>query len=170
MNRQDVLTPESLPTSFLDDLRELEAAYCRHDDPIRQSGLSGGSQRWREERKPILDAVDSDGDFLDVGCATGFFLNGIKMHSAWEVYGTDFGEDAVRVAREGLGLDVRLGELSDIGFDDAFFDYIHVNNVLEHVRDPVVLLRECRRIIKPDGKLFLSVPNGRNDSLDLIAF
>ena len=55
------MTPESLPPTFLDDLRELEAAYCRHDDPVCQSGFGGGSQRWREEREPI---VDTDGDFL----------------------------------------------------------------------------------------------------------
>lgn len=110
------------------------------------------------------------GKFLDVGCATGFFINGIRTHSNWEVYGTDFGESAVRFARENLGLNVVQGDLDAAAFPDAFFDYVHVNNVLEHVLTPVVLLKECRRIIKPDGVLFLSVPNGFNDGLDLIDF
>ena len=51
------MTPESLPPTFLDDLRALEAAYCRHSDPICQSGFGGGSKRLREEREPIVDAV-----------------------------------------------------------------------------------------------------------------
>lgn len=110
------------------------------------------------------------GKFLDVGCATGFFINGIRKHSNWEVYGTDFGESAVRFAHEKLGLNVVQGDLADAAFPDAFFDYVHVNNVLEHVLNPVSLLKECRRIIKPDGIFFLSVPNGFNDSLDLIDF
>jgi SAM-dependent methyltransferase len=110
------------------------------------------------------------GRFLDVGCATGFFLQGIRDHCAWDVYGTDVGESAVRFARERLHLDVRQGELADAAFPDAFFDYVHVNNVLEHVLRPAALLRECRRVIRPGGTLFLSVPNGYNDSRDLIAF
>jgi 2-polyprenyl-3-methyl-5-hydroxy-6-metoxy-1,4-benzoquinol methylase len=110
------------------------------------------------------------GKFLDVGCATGFFINGIRRHSNWEVYGTDYGESAVRYAREKLGLTVVQGDLVDAAFPDAFFDYVHVNNVLEHVLNPIQLLKECRRIIKPDGVFFLSVPNGFNDSLDLIDF
>jgi 2-polyprenyl-3-methyl-5-hydroxy-6-metoxy-1,4-benzoquinol methylase len=112
----------------------------------------------------------ANGKFVDVGCATGFFINGIKSHSNWDVYGTDFGEGAVRFAREHLGLKVVQGDLADARFPDSFFDYVHVNNVLEHVRNPVSLLMECRRIIKPDGIFFLSVPNGFNDSLDLIDF
>ena len=147
-------------------LQELQDFYSgeyydfqRHKEEGKGMAFAAGLKRWRKH-----------GRFLDVGCATGYFLNGVKQHSGWEVYGTDFGEDAVRNARDELGLDVRHGELTDAGFDAEFFDYVHVNNVLEHVREPLALLRECRRIIKPDGKFFLSVPNGRNDSLDLYDF
>ncbi len=129
----------------------------------------------REQGKGMAFAArlrrwEEKGEFLDVGCATGFFIDGIRKHSGWGVHGTDFGESAVNFAREKLGLDVRLGNLSDAGFPDGYFDYVHVNNVLEHVLDPVSLLKECRRVIKPDGTFFLSVPNGFNDSLDLIDF
>ncbi len=131
--------------------------------------------RWREEGKGMafarrLKRWKEAGRFLDVGCATGFFINGIKNHSHWEVFGTDFGESAVKFARESLELNVRSGDLYDAGFPDSYFDYVHVNNVLEHVLEPVSLLKECRRVIKPDGIFFLSVPNGFNDSLDLIDF
>ncbi|MGA2622449.1 MAG: class I SAM-dependent methyltransferase [Bacteroidota bacterium] len=131
--------------------------------------------RSREEGKGMAFAArlkrwKKTGRFLDVGCATGFFINGIRNNSDWEVFGTDFGRSAVRCARETLHLNVVEGDLADAGFPDAFFDYVHVNNVLEHVLDPLSLLRECRRIIKPGGIYFLSVPNGYNDSLDLIEF
>lgn len=65
---------QSLPESHLANIRSLEQAYLAHDDPIRQSGFSGGAERWQIERSPLLDAVDSDGDFLDVGCANGYLL------------------------------------------------------------------------------------------------
>lgn len=131
--------------------------------------------RWRQERGGAAFAGQlkrwrKKGMFLDVGCAAGFFIHGIREHSAWEVYGIDFGESAVRYAREELDLEVRLGELTDAGYEGGYFDYIHINNVLEHVLDPVAMLRECRRIIKPDGRLCLSVPNGFNDSRELIDY
>jgi SAM-dependent methyltransferase len=139
------------------------------------SGSYYDFEKSREEGKGMAFARrllrwKPSGRFLDVGCATGFFINGIRRHSHWEVYGTEFGESAVRFAREKLGLNVVRGNLKDAAFPDAFFDYVHVNNVLEHVLDPVSLLRECRRILKPDGVFFLSVPNGFNDTLDLIEF
>ena len=129
--------------------------------------------RGREEGKGMafahrLKKWKKKGRFVDVGCATGFFINGIRNNSEWEVYGTDFGESAVRYARDVLKLNVVRGDLADARFPDAYFDYVHVNNVLEHVLDPLSLLAECRRIIKPDGVFFLSVPNGSNDCLDLI--
>jgi 2-polyprenyl-3-methyl-5-hydroxy-6-metoxy-1,4-benzoquinol methylase len=151
------------PMPSVQQLQEFySAAYYDHD-------------KWREEGKGMAFAKRlmkwrTAGNFLDVGCAAGFFINGIQKHSQWRVYGTDFGESAVRYARETLNLDVRHGDLADVHFPDAFFDYVHVNNVLEHVLEPVSLLKECRRIVKPDGIFFLSVPNGFNDSLDLIDF
>lgn len=110
------------------------------------------------------------GKLLDVGCANGFFINGIRRNSDWAVYGVDFGSAAVRFAREELKLDVVAGDLTETDFADAEFDFVHVNNVLEHVLDPLAVLRECRRILKPGGTMYLSVPNGYVDSRELITY
>jgi 2-polyprenyl-3-methyl-5-hydroxy-6-metoxy-1,4-benzoquinol methylase len=110
------------------------------------------------------------GKFLDVGCATGFFINGIRASSDWEVFGVDFGKAAVKFASEELGLNVVAGDLTETDYPDQFFDFVHINNVLEHVLKPTEVLSECRRIIKPDGTMYLSVPNGFVDSRDLIRF
>ena len=59
------------PAGFLEDARGLKAAYLTSDDPIRQSGFGGGRGRWVSERSPLVEAIDADGDFLDVGCANG---------------------------------------------------------------------------------------------------
>lgn len=165
------------------DLRQCNHCKAAYFDPLPTvdhlerfySAAYYDFDRWHEEAKGSIYAsklkrLKRTGTFLDVGCATGFFINGIDRNSEWEVYGVDFGEAAIRYARETLKLNVREGDLRDAQYPDQFFDYIHVNNVLEHVPDPVVLLKECRRIIKPDGHLFLSVPNGTNDRRNLIAF
>lgn len=68
------MDPEALERWFTEKKRTLEQEYLRHEDPIRQSGFSGGPERWHSERSPILAAIDEDGDLLDVGCANGYLL------------------------------------------------------------------------------------------------
>jgi SAM-dependent methyltransferase len=52
-----------------------------------------------------------------------------------------------------------LGELEDQHYQDETFDAIVMKHLIEHVRDPVRLLAECRRILKPGGMLLLLTPN-----------
>lgn len=103
------------------------------------------------------------GRFLDVGCAAGFFLDGVKRHSGWECLGQEYSPDAAAYARQRFGLEVRSGTLQQAAFEEACFDYIHCNNVMEHERDPLGLLIELRRILRPGGTLKVVVPNGRVD-------
>ncbi len=61
-----------------------------------------------------------------------------------------------------LDLDVRAGdvEAEPLPFPDDSFDIVLFNEVLEHLRiDPVGALREVRRVLRPNGRLFLSTPN-----------
>lgn len=55
----------------------LAAAYLASDDPLRQSGFSGGRDRWERLRRPVADAVDRSGSFLDIGCANGALLDDV---------------------------------------------------------------------------------------------
>jgi SAM-dependent methyltransferase len=97
----------AFPKDYLRKLKALEPAYLAHDDPIRRSGFSGGPARWRAEREPILDAVHSNGDFIDIGCANGFLLECLV---AWArergielvPHGLDLGERLIELARKRL--------------------------------------------------------------------
>ncbi len=92
---------------FLEKSQELEAAYLRSEDPIVQSGFSGGRERWVAERSPVVEAIDRDGDFLDVGCANGLFAADIvdwasERGHTLTPHGVDLGAGSVELARERL--------------------------------------------------------------------
>jgi SAM-dependent methyltransferase len=98
---------DRLPEEFLQQLREVEQAYLSTDDPIRQSGFLAGPDRWRRERSIILEAVEGDGDFLDVGCANGYLLECLLAWAkqrgiALTPFGVDQGAGLIELARQRL--------------------------------------------------------------------
>lgn len=76
----------------------------------------------------------------------------------WQVEGVDFDPKGVRNA-QAKGLTVHLGDLDRQGYPDDSFDAVAMSHVIEHVPDPSALLRECRRILKPGGRLVVLTPN-----------
>lgn len=101
------MTNSALPEEFLGALRELEESYLQETDPIRQCGFGGGAERWRRERGLILEAVDCDGDFLDVGCANGYLLECLVEWATTRgislvPFGLDQGSRLIEVAKRRL--------------------------------------------------------------------
>jgi 2-polyprenyl-3-methyl-5-hydroxy-6-metoxy-1,4-benzoquinol methylase len=116
--------------------------------PVRRRGL-GGDVRFLAARP--------GGRLLDVGCGSGdwiMFMRGL----GWQVNGNDFDANAVKTAR-GRGLDVECGSLEQQNYATGAYDAVTLSHVIEHVPDPVQTLAECRRILKPGGKLVLFTPN-----------
>ncbi len=108
-----------------------------------------------------LNRFKPTGRFLDVGCALGHFIDSIRERCGWEVAGLEFGADAAAFARNSLGLDVRSGELAQADFKPASFDFIHINNVVEHVRNPAALLdRDRTSGPQSQWSYFLYLPPG----------
>jgi 2-polyprenyl-3-methyl-5-hydroxy-6-metoxy-1,4-benzoquinol methylase len=97
------------------------------------------------------------GRLLDVGCGSGEWLFAMQQRD-WQVEGIDFDENAVNVAVQ-RGLRVHCNSLEQHGFPDNYFDAVTSNHLIEHVPDPVQLLVECARILKPGGKLVILTPN-----------
>lgn len=96
-----------LPDAFVERVQGLQDSYLASDDPIRQSGFGGGAERWKAEREPILEAVDGDGTFVDVGCANGYLLECLvawAKERGFELtpFGVDLGPRLVAAARKRL--------------------------------------------------------------------
>lgn len=112
-------------------------------------------------RKAVRAARVSPGDrVLDIGAKWGGFGQGVRsMGLEIDYTGLDLSEENVRKATE-LGLDVRLADASQpLPADDHEYDCVICLELLEHLPTPIFLLGEIRRVLKPEGRAVLSVPN-----------
>lgn len=141
----------------------LEGAYLSATDPAAQSGKSGGLERWELGRKPIAQAIDRDGAFLDVGCANGLLMESMVRWCAergrrLEPYGLDISERIADLAR------VRLPQWRDrIFVGNALgwrpprrFDFVRTE--LEYVpryRAPELVAHLLRHVTAPGGRLIV---------------
>jgi len=99
---------------------------------------------------------------LDVGCGTGTISLELQRRG-FEVYGIDFSSVGIQRARE-KGINAIECDLDKDGipFENSFFDVVWAGDVVEHVFDPLFLLKEINRVLKYDGKILLSTPNDIN--------
>jgi len=92
------------------------------------------------------------GRVLDVGCGIGDM---VKYRPG--CVGVDVNELNVDFCRR-RGLEAYLMPFDQLPFDTASFDSLLLDNVLEHLSDPVPLLNEIKRVMRPDGFLVIAVP------------
>jgi len=123
------------------------------------TGLRRFEKKWRRRGDSLfLDRGAPGRKLLDVGCGNGEFLARMRQQG-WEVEGVEIDAKAIEWARAKHGLMVHQGPLERLQFPGDMFDAITMNHVIEHVHDPVLLLRECLRIQKPEGSLVVATPN-----------
>jgi len=110
------------------------------------------------KRLKTIERYVAQGRLLDIGCATGFFLD-LARSEGWEVAGTEVSDFGARLARERFDLDVCLGTLKELRFDAGAFDVVTMWDVIEHVVDPLGELEEVWRILGDGGLLSLITPD-----------
>lgn len=121
--------------------------------------LGGWQGWWLGERSAAFAWVPANSRVLDVGCGFGQSL-GFHQARGCEAYGIEADENAQRVA-QAHGLRITHGLFDGSGFPSEFFDAITFDQVAEHLVDPVATLGATRQLLKPDGRLILSVPNAQ---------
>lgn len=92
---------------------------------------------------------------LDVGCGAGNMMHHLSHYG--QVIGVDLYAKPLEVALA-RGLNVREGSADDLPFDDQSFDVATLLDVVEHVPNESGVFNECRRVLKPGGKLVVTVP------------
>lgn len=98
-------------------------------------------------------------DLLEIGCGTGEFL-AITKTAGHTVSGLDLSADVVEyMTKRYPDIQVRHGSLESSGFPPENFDVIAALHVIEHVSDPIGLLREMASLLRPGGMVYIRVPN-----------
>lgn len=105
------------------------------------------------------------GRLLDIGCGSGRYIYVLK-ENGWDVKGVDVGH--TNYGRSVLGLDIYEGNFLDAGLQPKSFDAVTFWWTLEHMYDPLAMLKEAYRVLKKGGVAVIGVPN--IDSLEAKIF
>lgn len=117
-------------------------------------------------RRDVVAAVPLDAKcVLSLGCAAGT-TEAELVNRGMKVVGVEINPEAAKVARQ-RGLTVLEGDVSevDIGVTGEFFDCVIYADILEYLPDPVAVLKRHVKYLKPDGIVYVSIPNFRHYSL-----
>ena len=151
---------EDLPLAYRD--------YFTHDDkPSKRNGIAhrlyrlllalSGLAHQRTELRTFFLRRNRPGRLLEVGCGAGDRLAEFRS-LGWEVEGQEIDPPAAERAMA-RGLPIHLGALPSLSLTANTFDAAVMNHVIEHVHDPLSLLCECHRVLKPGGRLAVVTPN-----------
>lgn len=132
-----------------------ELAYSDEEIEFFRTKLD---QRW----SVIAEKFPKPGSMLDVGCGEGYALSYFR-NKGWDVRGLDFSRAGVESKNPDCAQFLIEGDVTGLLEEEraagARYDVIWLQNVLEHVLDPVALMTFLRSLVKPDGALVVTVPN-----------
>jgi SAM-dependent methyltransferase len=148
-------------------LEALAAERDLHMDMLRESGRRSDAHIARYALAGGL--VHDRGLVLDISCGLGYGAAILgERTGVGRVIGVDNSHYAIEYAQAAYGmadrLSFRLGDATDLGFlDDGSVDLVVSFETLEHLREPRRLLSEARRVLRPGGRIIVSVPNDWTD-------
>lgn len=105
----------------------------------------------------LLNTESHPLQLLDVGCSSGALL-AVAENMGMEVFGVEPASAAAATAQR-AGFDVYAGYLHEACLPSEKFDIVTLFEIVEHLSDPIELIAECSRVLKPGGILAVNTPN-----------
>jgi len=119
-----------------------------------------------------MSLISDEKEILDVGCGHAI-LSVYLAKRGHCVTAIDNDAAKIKAASEiaekfNAEVTLRLGDALRLGFDDEAFDLVICSEMLEHLDNPLAALREDFRVLRPKGKILLSVPNGKSPRVRIL--
>ena len=119
---------------------------------------------WHKQRfSTVGELVEPKGGrILDIGCADGMFTKVIADRSNGDVVGIDVLRSSVAWAnkhwKKNNNMHFKVGNAHKLEFKDKSFDAVFALEVMEHVPEPDMVIKEIKRVLKKDGYAVVLVP------------
>lgn len=113
--------------------------------------------------RPFFDALKPQGNsqLLDVGCGVGRFCHA-ATEAGWQVEGIDISAGAIEIGKTRAKFPMTQSTVESHLSRGRTYDVLTAFEVMEHTPDPVGLLRQMAQLIRPQGQLFITVPDWNN--------
>jgi 2-polyprenyl-3-methyl-5-hydroxy-6-metoxy-1,4-benzoquinol methylase len=140
------------------DLGELFGLYEKLSDPGYEGSQDSRvlQMRWLIER--ALRSRPGARTLLDIGAAAGLLVK-LAREQGLDAQGVEPSHDLVAAAARLHGVDLIQGTVPHERLRGALFDIVFLADVIEHVPDPVALLRGARELLAPGGVLLVVTPD-----------
>lgn len=117
--------------------------------------------------KGVVKSINArQASFADLGCGSGVILSEIlMMKPLWTGHGLDISREAVAYARKLTAhkqvadrTSFRAGNVTHLPYADESLNLVIASEIIEHMPEPELVVREIRRVLKPGGQLILTMP------------
>ena len=110
----------------------------------------------------VIKSLSGNETILDIACGSGFGTHLLSTHSTGKVFGGDLSTEAINLCDNSYNKDNLSYEIMDgtkLKFEDNTFDVVVSFETIEHTTRFHEMIKELKRVIKPNGIIYLSTPN-----------
>ncbi len=161
-------TDDDLRLMYSDEYFLFDGAdFGAHSSTDYETAAIRGSVKFPE----ILGAIRKfkpGGDFFEIGCGMGNFLK-YARDNGYNVSGIEYASLGAGVCRDKFGLDVAQSSFEDWSATPDKYDVIFMGDVLEHLVNPLEMLKKARTMLKPSGVVAAEIPSTFNAILGRLA-
>ncbi len=150
-------TPQELDDFYSSDYFQKDHQMHYGYSDYRTLGEINARRMWANLKAHAPVILNGPHKLLDVGCATGGFLDEAKK-DGWDCTGVELSQHAVDIARDEFGLNVFRDDIMSPQLQLGF-GLITMWHVLEHMIDPLAALSRARELLVPGGFLLIELPN-----------
>ena len=126
------------------------------------------SKDWQQGfLKPLINFFPNlkSKTILDLGCGNGEVLTAIARQNPKLIIGIDTDTQALKNCKKKtrclINVKVEFGNAQSLKYKNNSFDIIYSIGLIEHFCYPTIIMKEAKRMLKPNGTLIIAVPNGK---------